>query len=243
MKKQNDIQPNTSSPPFFSSTILLLNVLGAFGICVYFIIYIHVYVGLVFLGSILLTWYVLLTKVFFSTPTIDWEKERIWVTGGSQGVGKAFIELLSKVSQGQTQILLLDCEPPDPTWLATFHDHVQYQFVNLSTLSHQPELIASWIQTYQAPTMLVNNAGTMVGKYLTDLTVEDMQRVIQVNLMAPMILTKEVLPFMLKNNHGHVLHVASACGLTGLAWLTDYCASKFGLVGFNEALRQELLNT
>lgn len=45
---------------------------------------------------------------------------------------------------------------------------------------------------------------------------------------------------MMKNNHGHVITIASGAGLFGIAGLVDYCASKFGAVGINESLTSEL---
>ena len=45
---------------------------------------------------------------------------------------------------------------------------------------------------------------------------------------------------MMKNNHGHIISIASGAGLFGIAGLVDYCASKFGAVGINESLTSEL---
>lgn len=52
--------------------------------------------------------------------------------------------------------------------------------------------------------------------------------------------TKAFLPSMLENNHGHVVTIASSAGLFGVCGLCDYCASKFGAVGFDESLMMEL---
>lgn len=55
-------------------------------------------------------------------------------------------------------------------------------------------------------------------------------------------MTKAFLPDMLEKNHGHIVTVASVAGLFGNAGLCDYCASKFAAVGFDESLRNELVN-
>ena len=47
---------------------------------------------------------------------------------------------------------------------------------------------------------------------------------------------------MLERNHGHIVSIASSAGLVGVNGLCDYCASKFGAVGFDESLRMELVN-
>ena len=53
-------------------------------------------------------------------------------------------------------------------------------------------------------------------------------------------MTKYILPLMIKDKRGHIINIASVAGLMGVPNLTDYCASKFALVGFHSALRHEL---
>ena len=58
--------------------------------------------------------------------------------------------------------------------------------------------------------------------------------------MAQFWLVREFLPYMQSKNRGHIVNVASVCGLQGGYKLTDYCSSKFAVVGFTESLRIEL---
>src|SRR5690606_1468210 len=60
------------------------------------------------------------------------------------------------------------------------------------------------------------------------------------NALAPIRLTREFLPSMLKCGSGHIVTIASAAGLVGVAQLTEYCSSKFAVIGFVESLRSEL---
>jgi all-trans-retinol dehydrogenase (NAD+) len=59
-------------------------------------------------------------------------------------------------------------------------------------------------------------------------------------LMAVIWMTKQFLPKMITRNAGHIVNIASAAGLIGLPGLSDYCAAKFGVVGFSDALRLEM---
>jgi len=88
--------------------------------------------------------------------------------------------------------------------------------------------------------ILVNNAGIVSGAYLTDQSDEEMLRTFEVNTFAPMRLTRLLLPGMIERGGGHVVTIASAGGLIGTARLSDYSASKFAAVGFDEALRMEM---
>ena len=85
--------------------------------------------------------------------------------------------------------------------------------------------------------LLVNNAGIeMVGKF-ESVTDEDLDRMLQVNLFAPMALTRLALPAMQQRKWGHVLNVASMAGLAGVAHGETYTTTKHGLIGFTRSLR------
>ncbi|KAK0427968.1 hypothetical protein QR680_010518 [Steinernema hermaphroditum] len=88
--------------------------------------------------------------------------------------------------------------------------------------------------------ILINNAGIVTGKKLFDCPDELMEKTMAVNTNANFFTTKAFLPQMLEKNHGHVVVIASMAGLTGVAGLVDYCASKHGAVGFAEALSAEV---
>jgi len=87
--------------------------------------------------------------------------------------------------------------------------------------------------------ILINNAGVISGKYFSELTVEEIQKTFNVNTFAGIWTTKVFLPDMLEKNRGHLINIASAGGLIGVAKMSDYSASKFAHIGFDEALRME----
>ncbi|XP_077581751.1 retinol dehydrogenase 10-B-like [Stigmatopora nigra] len=89
--------------------------------------------------------------------------------------------------------------------------------------------------------MLVNNAGVVAGRRLLECPDELLERTLLVNCHALFWMTKAFLPQMKAKNHGHIITVASALGLFSTACVEDYCASKFGAVGFHESLTHELL--
>ncbi|CAG5125646.1 unnamed protein product [Candidula unifasciata] len=89
-------------------------------------------------------------------------------------------------------------------------------------------------------TILVNNAGVVYGKKLLELKDEQIERTFGVNLLAHIWTTKQFLPSMLENNHGHIVNIGSSCGLVGVSHLVDYSASKFGVTGFTQTLNYEI---
>jgi short-subunit dehydrogenase len=85
--------------------------------------------------------------------------------------------------------------------------------------------------------ILVNNAG-IEGAYRPDeVPLEQLGVMTDVNLLAPMVLTRTALPGMVARGRGHVVNVASGAGLLAVAYQEPYSATKFGLVGFTRALR------
>lgn len=84
--------------------------------------------------------------------------------------------------------------------------------------------------------ILVNNAGLAVYGRIDQVPQPEWERLMQVNLLAPMRLTGLALPAMVARRSGHIVNISSAAGLLGAAGLSAYNASKFGLRGFSEAL-------
>ncbi|KAH7728615.1 DHS-3 protein [Aphelenchoides avenae] len=88
--------------------------------------------------------------------------------------------------------------------------------------------------------ILVNNAGIVSGKKLFQCPDELMEKTMAVNCNSLFYTAKTFLPAMLEENKGHIVTIASMAGHVGTAGLVDYCASKFGAVGFNASLRAEI---
>jgi len=88
--------------------------------------------------------------------------------------------------------------------------------------------------------ILVNNAGIVSGKTLLECSDEAIVRTFQVNTLAHFWTVRAFLPGMLARGTGHIVTLASVAGLAGTSRLSDYCASKFAAVGFDESLRVEL---
>ena len=87
--------------------------------------------------------------------------------------------------------------------------------------------------------MLVNVAGTDVPGTVEELDVESWDRTLAVNLRAPFLLSKAVIPRMREAGGGAIVNISSVAGKKGWANASAYCASKFGLTGFTQALADE----
>lgn len=91
--------------------------------------------------------------------------------------------------------------------------------------------------------LLVNNAGQGLAAPFEAVTAQEFRNLVEVNLIAVLTATQAVLPTMLKQNSGHIFNISSVAGRRGLPFRSAYSATKFGLVGLTECLRQELQGT
>ncbi|XP_001606597.1 short-chain dehydrogenase/reductase family 16C member 6 [Nasonia vitripennis] len=89
-------------------------------------------------------------------------------------------------------------------------------------------------------TILVNNAGYVYGTTLMEIPDEEIERTFKVNVISHYWTTKSFLKEMMRENHGHIVTIASVAGLLGTYNCTDYSATKFAAIGYHESLFTEL---
>jgi 3-oxoacyl-[acyl-carrier protein] reductase len=108
------------------------------------------------------------------------------------------------------------------------------------TRDHDLErLVGETRRRWGAIDILVNNAGWGRTSPIVRASLEDWERTLRVNLWAPMVLTRLVLPELVAKGRGAVVNIGSIAGRMGQANTSAYTASKFGLVGFTECLFEE----
>jgi len=110
-------------------------------------------------------------------------------------------------------------------------------------LAEAPEVEAALVEVERAlgpVEVLVNNAGIVHRHAVIGHATADWDRVLAVNLRAPFLLARGVLPGMLARGAGRIINVSSISGSGGTPTLSAYCASKAGLLGFTRALSAEV---
>ncbi len=99
------------------------------------------------------------------------------------------------------------------------------------------------IREMEGVDLLINNAGLQSFRPFAEEDPAVLERIVQLNTMVPMLITRRVLPSMIERDHGRIVNIGSTFGSIAFAWFAAYSASKFGLRGFTEALRRELADT
>lgn len=104
-------------------------------------------------------------------------------------------------------------------------------------------LLRTAVERFGGLDILVNVAALHARGRLQDVSPSDLGRMIDVNLKAPLLLTRRALPYLLQSKQASIVNVASLAGRTGVPGESTYCATKFGLRGLTFALAEELRGT
>lgn len=166
------------------------------------------------------------------------------VTGAARGIGRATAEAFA--AEGYTVIgAEVLPELGRLTARALVKSGAQAHFVrtDVSDPASVEETVRAVVARFSRIDCLVNNAGVLRPGQLVKLPVRDLERMLAVNLRGPILFARAVVPVMLRQGSGSIMNVASQLGKVGIAEYATYCASKFGVVGFTEALADELEGT
>ncbi len=165
----------------------------------------------------------------------------ILLTGGSRGIGPIIAEALA--ARGAHIALAARSEEGllvAANNLSKYGTQTMIVPVDLSHTSQQLALVETVMNTFGRIDILINNAGLETeGAYL-DLSWEEIQNTIEVNLLAPMALTYYVLPHMLQRREGHIVNIASVAAKIGSPYAATYSGTKAGLAEWTRGLRLEL---
>jgi all-trans-retinol dehydrogenase (NAD+) len=169
--------------------------------------------------------------------------KRALVTGAASGLGRM---LSTELAKSGARLVLWDI---DEAGLQIVRDELRaagaeadIYTCDLSSREAVQAAAAKTLAESGPIDILVNNAGIVSGQDILDISDDAIERTFDVNVLALFWTVRAFLPAMLERDAGHIVTIASAAGLAGTARLTDYCASKFAAVGFDESLRLELRN-
>jgi len=114
---------------------------------------------------------------------------------------------------------------------------------NLEHADAAQGILDAAIQHLGSVDVLINNAGVMDFILFEEQPPERIAQMLQINVTAPIQLARAVLPGFIASNSGHIVNIGSIFGSIGFPHYATYCASKFALRGFSQALRRELVET
>ena len=170
---------------------------------------------------------------------MDIRGKNVVLTGASGGIGRAIGTELSK--QGAKLILVARDEKRLLQVLDDLDEngHIAVP-ADLSDEGGRRRVLQA---CEDGISLLINGAGVNEFGLFEELPQETIRKLIDVNLLSPMLLCQDLLPILCEQEEAHIINIGSTFGSIGYPGFGAYCASKFGLRGFTEALRRELADT
>jgi len=168
------------------------------------------------------------------------------VTGGGTGIGRAFTEALARA--GARVIIASRRQDVLNETAAQINQSIGSERVfarpfDIREHDQIDALVSHVIERFGAIDILVNNSGLAVPETVDQITEAGWDKVMDTNLRGVMQLVRACLPVMSRADFGDIVNVSSQAGKHGYADVPSYCASKFGLLGYAEALRDHVRKT
>jgi short-subunit dehydrogenase len=170
--------------------------------------------------------------------------QKVFITGGSSGIGLALAKAFA--SCGADIVIFARNLPA----LETARQQIVASQVNASQqaacyaadvtdFKQANNIFKQAVEETGAPDILINCVGIAQPSYFETISFEMFEKTIRTNLYSVWNACTAFVPHM-KRKGGHIVNTASIAGFIGVFGYTDYCMSKFGIIGFSEALRSEL---
>ena len=171
---------------------------------------------------------------------MQFKDNSVLITGGASGIGKIMARLL--LEHGAKVIIWDIDESKTAAVISEFSAlGVIVGFtVDISSKKQIKDTAKKVKQTFGGIDILINNAGIIIGDYFHQHNTSNILKTMDVNAIAPMVITSEFLQEMLAKNSGHICNIASSGGLISNPKMAVYAASKWALIGWSDSLRLEM---
>lgn len=157
------------------------------------------------------------------------------VTGGGKGIGRGIVD---RFLEEGAQVAIVQRRPVDPEFLA--QPGVYGIQADLGEVETIPEVVQHAVDQLGGLDILVNNAGVMFERSVPEITLQEWDLMIALNLRAPLFLAQAALPYLQQRGGGSIINIGSIEGISANPEHAVYCASKAGIHGMTRALAVDL---
>lgn len=166
----------------------------------------------------------------------------ILISGASQGIGAAIAQCFAAASFPVRLVLVARNKAAleSVAALCGGANEVHCYGVDLSDEEQVGVFSEALFRDVGEVDVLINNAGCWHGATVEEMATADFDRIYAVNVRSTFLLSRLVLPAMLKRQRGDIFNMSSTAGIEGYAGVSAYCAAKHAVAGFTKALREEV---
>lgn len=167
----------------------------------------------------------------------------VLVTGGSRGLG---LGIAKKLAASGFCVIAIARRPTDQLTAAMAEANgngegsIHFRAHDLTEIPALPALVKSLKSEFGPIFGLVNNAGLGTAGVLANMKDDDIEQLVRLNLVTPLILTKYAVRAMLAQGSGRIVNISSVVSLTGYSGLSVYSATKASMTGFTRSLAREV---
>ena len=164
--------------------------------------------------------------------------KKVWfITGAGRGMGVDF----ARATLAAGNLVVATGRNPDAVLKAMGNsDDLMVVKLDVTNRADAEAAVQAATDHFGRIDVLVNNAANFYAGYFEELTPEQVEQQLATSLTGPMNVTRAALPVMRKQRSGHIISISSGAGLMGFEFNSAYCAAKFGLEGWMEALHAEV---
>ena len=163
------------------------------------------------------------------------------VTGAGQGIGRGIALSLARAGADVVaNDVVLEAAGDTAREIAELGRRSLAVQADVSDAAQVQAMVERSVAELGTVHILVNNAGIAQPAFITELSEETWDRTMAVNLKSMFLCSKAVAPLMMAQRYGKIVNLSSKSGKQGGLWLTAYCASKFGVIGFTQSLAIDL---
>jgi|TARA_B110000967_G_scaffold204345_1_gene246666 NAD(P)-dependent dehydrogenase (short-subunit alcohol dehydrogenase family) len=169
----------------------------------------------------------------------DLKNKTAVITGGAQGFG---LDIAKRFLKSGAKVIIWDIDENQLTKASKElnNPNLLYNVVDVSNFKNV-QIVVNEIIKFSKIDILINNAGiTGSTSSLWDYDVDEWNKIVQINLMGTFNCCKCVVPYMIENNYGRIVNVASVAGKDGNANASAYSSAKAGVIGLTKSLGKEL---
>ena len=175
---------------------------------------------------------------------MKFENANVLITGGASGIGKIMGRMA--LEKGARRFIIWDINLAGIEATRkelSKYGNVKGYVVDVSNPEIVEKAYEKTVEDCGCVDILINCAGIITSNKTFDKqTVDEITRTMNINTLAPMFVTRAMLPDMIRHNYGHICNIASAGGMLSNPKMSVYAASKWGAIGWSDSVRIELQN-
>ncbi len=166
------------------------------------------------------------------------DNQKVWfITGASKGLGLTLVKLLLSANN---KVVATSRHAEDIERQTGMHENLLALTVNLADDKNVREATAEAVNKFGRIDVIVNNAGYSLYGSVESLSDEEFRQVMDINFFGTVNIIRNVMPYLRKQQSGHIINISSVAGYKGFGNSPSYASAKYAVIGLSEALAQEV---